>query len=64
MGLNFGAFDLIRDGSGNYYFIEVNPNGQYFWIELLTGAALSDAMVGLILWLGDGASTTHLAASS
>jgi glutathione synthase/RimK-type ligase-like ATP-grasp enzyme len=37
MGLNFGAFDLIRDETGTYFFIEVNPNGQYLWIELLTG---------------------------
>jgi glutathione synthase/RimK-type ligase-like ATP-grasp enzyme len=51
MNLNFGAFDLIRDETGTYYFIEVNPNGQYFWMELLTGAPLSDAMVNLILRL-------------
>lgn len=48
MGLNFGAFDLIRNETGEYFFIEVNPNGQYYWIELLTGAPLTEAMVGLI----------------
>jgi|CXWL01.1.fsa_nt_gi hypothetical protein len=53
MNLNFGAFDLIRDETGIYYFIEVNPNGQYFWIELLTGAPLTEAMVSLILLLSE-----------
>lgn len=53
MGLNFGAFDLIKDETGIYYFIEVNPNGQYFWIELLTGAPLTEAMVSLIIRLSD-----------
>jgi len=51
MNLNFGAFDLIKDETGTYYFIEVNPNGQYFWIELITGAPLTEAMVSLILKL-------------
>jgi hypothetical protein len=51
MGLNFGAFDLIADETGTYYFIEVNPNGQYYWMEILTGAPLTEAMVSLILRL-------------
>lgn len=53
MGLNFGAFDLIVDETGTYYFIEVNPNGQYYWMEILTGAPLTEAMVSLILKLAD-----------
>lgn len=53
MGLNFGAFDLILDETGTYYFLEVNPNGQYYWIELLTGAPLTEAMVSLILKLSE-----------
>lgn len=53
MNLNFGAFDLIRDETGTYYFIEVNPNGQYYWIELLTGGRLTEAMVTLILRLAE-----------
>jgi hypothetical protein len=51
MGFNFGAFDVIADQSGTFYFIELNPNGQYYWIELLTGAPLTRAMSSLILRL-------------
>jgi hypothetical protein len=53
MGPNFGAFDLIRDDTGKYYFIEISPNGQYFRIELLTGVPLTDAMVSLVLKLSE-----------
>jgi glutathione synthase/RimK-type ligase-like ATP-grasp enzyme len=51
MGLNYGAVDLIRDDNGTYFFIEINPNGQFYWIELLTKAELSDEMARLILRL-------------
>jgi glutathione synthase/RimK-type ligase-like ATP-grasp enzyme len=54
MGLNFGAFDLIVDETGTYYFIEVNPNGQYYWMEILVGAPLTEAMVSLIIRLSEG----------
>jgi glutathione synthase/RimK-type ligase-like ATP-grasp enzyme len=47
-GLNFGAFDIIRDDDDKLYFIELNPNGQWYWIELLTGMPMVKAMVELI----------------
>lgn len=47
MSLNFGAFDLVLDEDGSYYFLELNPNGQFYWVELLTGAPLIDAMLRL-----------------
>lgn len=47
-GLHYGAFDVIQEPDGHYYFLELNPNGQYLWIERLTGAKMSEAMVRLI----------------
>lgn len=47
MRLNFGAFDLVLDEDGAYYLLELNPNGQFYWVELLTGAPLIDAMLRL-----------------
>lgn len=48
MKLNFGAFDFIVTPSGEYVFLECNPNGQWLWIELETGlrisAAIADAL--------------------
>ncbi len=46
--LNFGAFDVIRDDDDTLYFIELNPNGQWYWIEILTGMPMVKAMVELI----------------
>lgn len=48
LGLRFGALDFIVTPSGDMVFLEVNTNGQYLWIEHLTGAPLSMAMAKLI----------------
>jgi hypothetical protein len=57
MGVNFGTFDLIQDSSGTFYFLEVNPNGQYYRIEQRTGLPITSAMVDLILTLAAAAET-------
>ena len=44
MKLNFGAFDFIVTPSGEYVFLECNPNGQWLWIELETGLKISEAI--------------------
>ena len=46
--IEFGAFDFIVDPTGKIYFLEVNPNGQWYWIENLTGALISDAIVDIL----------------
>ncbi|MCY4160529.1 MAG: hypothetical protein OXE77_01540 [Flavobacteriaceae bacterium] len=42
--LNFGAIDLIKTENG-YVFLEINPNGQWVWIESNTGLNISDAII-------------------
>ena len=49
MSLNFGAFDFVVDHSGEWRFLECNPNGQWLWIEALTGLGLTEAMVTVLL---------------
>ena len=44
-GLNFGAFDIIRDEDDTLYFIELNPNRQWYWIKILTKMPRVRAMV-------------------
>lgn len=34
LGLEFSCIDLIVDNEGFYHFLEVNPSGQFLWIEL------------------------------
>lgn len=41
MGINFGCHDIIVDKKGDYIFLECNPNGQWMWIENLTGLKIS-----------------------
>ena len=47
-GLNFSAIDLIQDIEGNFVFLELNRNGQWAWLEHLTGARISDAFINLL----------------
>lgn len=44
-GLHFGAIDLILTERDEYVFLELNANGQWVWIELITGQPLSAALV-------------------
>jgi glutathione synthase/RimK-type ligase-like ATP-grasp enzyme len=43
-GMSFGAIDLILTPSCEYVFLENNPNGQWYWIELITGMPMADEM--------------------
>lgn len=43
--LNFAAIDLVRGIDGLFYFLEVNPNGQWAWIEQKTGYPIRDAII-------------------
>jgi glutathione synthase/RimK-type ligase-like ATP-grasp enzyme len=38
----------VVDENGNWYFLEVNPSGQWLWIESLTGFEISDSIVDWI----------------
>ena len=48
MGLYFGAFDFILDPDGRYVFLEMNPFGQWVWIEQLCTLRIADSLVGLM----------------
>lgn len=45
LGLGFGAIDLIYTPEGQYIFLEINPNGQWVWIEAETSLPISDAII-------------------
>lgn len=49
LNLKFGAIDLIKDNNGNYVFLEINPNGQWAWIENETGLEISDAIINELI---------------
>lgn len=50
LGLTFGAIDLVVTPEGEHVFLEVNPSGQWAWVEDRAGlpitAALADLLAG------------------
>jgi hypothetical protein len=48
-GLLFGAIDLAARPDGGYTFFEINPNGQWAWLEQETGLPLRSTLAGLLL---------------
>jgi len=49
LGLQFGAIDLILDKNEKFIFLEINPNGQWAWIENKTGYNISSEIVNLLI---------------
>jgi glutathione synthase/RimK-type ligase-like ATP-grasp enzyme len=48
-GLNYGAADFIRTPDGRHVFLEVNPSGEFFWLERRPGLPISAAIADLLL---------------
>ncbi|HEX8285827.1 MAG TPA: hypothetical protein VF588_20890 [Pyrinomonadaceae bacterium] len=49
-GLNYGAADFILTPDGRHVFLELNPSGEFFWLdgpELPISSALADVLLGL-----------------
>jgi glutathione synthase/RimK-type ligase-like ATP-grasp enzyme len=42
LGLTFGAIDLALRADGTYVFFEINPNGEWVWLEDQLGFPISD----------------------
>ena len=49
LGLVFGCIDMILTPEGEYVFLEVNPAGQWGWIEGLTGMPITDALTDMLI---------------
>jgi hypothetical protein len=43
-----GSFDLAVDRAGDYWWLELNPNGQWGWLEAKTGLEMSAAFADLL----------------
>ena len=49
LDLSFGTVDMKVDERGEYVFLEVNPQGQFLYIEILTGLPLAKAMAEFLI---------------
>ena len=49
LDLRFGAIDMRVTDSGQHFFLEVNPSGQFVYVQLKTGMPLSEEMASLLV---------------
>jgi len=47
-GLNYGAIDLVHTRDERLVFLEVNPGGQYHWLEVYAGLPISAAIAEVL----------------
>lgn len=47
--LNYGAIDIILTPDGKHVFLELNPAGEFFWLERTPGLPISHAIADLLL---------------
>jgi glutathione synthase/RimK-type ligase-like ATP-grasp enzyme len=48
LGLSYAAMDLRRRADGEHVFLEVNPSGQWLFVERRTGLAITQAVAALL----------------
>lgn len=49
LGLVFGSIDMIVTPSGEYVFLEVNPNGQFDWIAQLAHLPIYEHLAAMLI---------------
>jgi len=47
--LNYGAIDVILTPDDRHVFLELNPCGEFFWLERAPGLPISDAIADLLV---------------
>ncbi len=51
LSLAYGAIDLVLTPDGRYVFLEINPNGQWLWIDEMLSLGISRSIAE---WLSEG----------
>lgn len=49
LGLVYAAIDFIVTPDGDWVFLEVNPSGQFIWLQHDLGLGLSDCLAELLM---------------
>ena len=49
LGLEYGAIDLRLTPDGDYVFFEINPGGQFLFLEIWTGLPIVEALADYLL---------------
>lgn len=48
LSLQFGCIDMIVTPNGDYVFLEINPNGQWYFVQLKTGVEIAKSIADLL----------------
>jgi hypothetical protein len=40
---------MILTPDGHYVFLEINPNGQWLWVQEATGLPIAESMANLLI---------------
>jgi glutathione synthase/RimK-type ligase-like ATP-grasp enzyme len=46
--LRFGAIDMAVAKNGEWYFLEINPNGQWAWLDIAAGTNIAASFVKIL----------------
>jgi glutathione synthase/RimK-type ligase-like ATP-grasp enzyme len=46
--LRFGAIDMAVADTGGWYFLEINPNGQWAWLDMTAGTKIASSFVKIL----------------
>jgi D-alanine-D-alanine ligase-like ATP-grasp enzyme len=46
--LRYAALDFGMDAAGRWWFLEINPNGQFLWIEQETGVPIAASVAAAL----------------
>jgi glutathione synthase/RimK-type ligase-like ATP-grasp enzyme len=49
LGLRYGCIDMVVTPTGDYVFLEINPSGQWHFVQLKTGAQIAEALANLLV---------------
>lgn len=49
LGLNYGALDLILTPDDRHVFLEINPVGEFYWLEKACGFPLIESLADLLV---------------
>jgi hypothetical protein len=49
LGLHYGAIDLRLTAQGEYVFFEINPAGQFLFVEVWTGMPIAQTLADLLV---------------
>lgn len=59
LGLRYGAADLRRRADGSWFFLELNPSGQWGFVEERTGQPIAAALAAMLAQGRDGSRRTR-----